>query len=152
MKKIIPILFLVSLFAFSVEAQTSKQPAFFTNIVSGQLVTTGATSNILSAAIPVNPGFGVGLTVKEHNASTSATTNATVNINVTYDGTNWPSPATYSIQVPHAANTTNFWYTNMPAGWFDSAMAFRVESVTNNDAANSVTFDQVTVSRKRLDY
>lgn len=133
-------------------AQTYLTPVLFTNVVTAQAVTAGATSNVISAPIPVNPGFGFGLTVKMHNALTSAVTNGTVNINVTYDGTNYPSPATYSIEIPHVANTTNFWYTNMPAAWFDGAMDVRVDSVTNNDSANIETYDQVTLSRKRLDY
>jgi hypothetical protein len=140
------------LFAFAASAQTRLTPAFVTNVVTSQLVTAAANSNILSAPLAVNPGYGIGLAVKMHNASTSATTNAGVYINITPDGTNWPSPAAYLVAIPHVANTTNFWYTNLPSAWFDGGMSVRVESLTNNDNANTVTFDQLELSRRRLDY
>lgn len=138
--------------ALVADAQTFNTPDMFTNVSTAQVVTLGATSNLLSQPIVINPGVGIGLTVKEHSALTSSTTNFTVLLNVSYDGTNWPSPAAYTVIIPHVANTTNFWATNLPATWFDGFMRMRLESFTNQDTANSITVDQATISRKRLDY
>jgi hypothetical protein len=152
MKKVITIIVFVSALVSETFSQTYNTPDLFTNVLTSQAVTAGANSNLTSLPVVINPGFGIGLGAKLRNASTSANTNAGIFINVTQDGTNWPSPPAYLVAVPHVANTTNWWATNLPAAWFDGFMKMRVESVTNNDLANTVTFDAVSLSRKRLDY
>lgn len=146
------------LLAFSAKADTQATPNYFTNITGiPALITTAGNSNVNSGTltntpVSVNPGYGFAIAMQWTNALSTATSNATLFVNFSVDGTNWPSPPLLSCQFTHQTGTVQWQSTNLTGTLFDGFRQMRIESISNNDSVNTISNIQVVISRRRLDY
>lgn len=133
-------------------------PNTATNVLFRQTVpvllstqTTNQTNGgLTNAPVLVEPGFGMGFFFSMTNwLDTVGVSNATFGINVSPDGTNWPSSPTISFTKANNGATPVSFYTNIPATSLDGARAVRLESI-QIAATNSVGFTNVFFSRTRL--
>ncbi len=144
-----PIRYLLALFALitatAITANAQQFPPRFGNFDNvPALVTTDATSNVVSSAVTLFPGRG--LAVMPHFAGTNtATTNVIFDFEVTYDGTNWSTVTAVTLTNALNGTTAVRGYHAIPPDTLDNVKAIRLQSIENRHSA-SVFITNVTWS------
>lgn len=104
----------------------------FSNVPS--IVTTTATSNVLSAPITVRQGRG--LAIFPHFAGTNAgTANVIFRFAVSYDGTNW-STTTLNVTNAMSGTTAVRGFENLKPDVLANVRAIRLENINNAHTAS----------------
>jgi hypothetical protein len=139
MKTLIAILAAVAVIAFDVSAQSVSGPITGSPItISSNYFLPGATTtNIPTAAanmIPVGRK-GVGFFLKVGATNAASTTNATIILEGTVNGTDWLDAPTFTLSVPQNGTSPYRWYTNIQdtAANLHGIRWLRVKSIQNTN-------------------
>jgi hypothetical protein len=154
MNKIIAALFLAGLMAVPLSAQLTivSQPSnTYTNLIIPAVITAGGVSNLTSQPISITPGLGIGLQATYVGTALS-TSNTTVKVNVSMDGTNYMTTAPITITFALTGTTTNTVYTNFGSVFFESARTVRVDSWTSVDTISNFFPVKLLLGRAKQEF
>lgn len=117
------------------------------------VITPAATSNLVSAPVFINPGYGISLEVAVRGivGNETTTSNVTARVNLSLDGTNYLTTAPLALVGVLSGTNTIVFGTNFPASLFDGFAKARVESLTSASISNVIPVS-VKIGRARQNF